>query len=60
LVWSELDGPTVSAPTKQGFGSRLIERGLASDLQAEVAMDFRPEGLVCKIDAPLPEGKFMQ
>lgn len=60
FVWSEFDGPIVSAPAKQGFGSRLIERGLAADLQAEVAMEFRPEGLVCKIDAPLPEGKVIQ
>jgi two-component sensor histidine kinase len=60
LVWSELDGPMVSPPAKRGFGSRLIERGLAADLQAEVAMEYRPEGLVCKIDAPLPEGRVIQ
>lgn len=60
LVWTELGGPKVSPPIKQGFGSRLIERGLTADLQAEVAMDFRPEGLVCKIDAPLAEARVIQ
>ena len=60
LVWTELGGPTVSPPVKQGFGSRLIERGLVGDLQAEVAMELKPEGLVCKIDAPLPEGRVIQ
>jgi two-component sensor histidine kinase len=60
LVWSELGGPPVSSPAGRGFGSRLIERGLAADLDAEVAMDFRPQGLVCRIDAPLPEGKLIQ
>jgi PAS domain S-box-containing protein len=60
LVWSELGGPPVSSPAGRGFGSRLIERGLAVDLDAEVAMDFRPQGLVCRIDAPLPEGKLIQ
>ncbi|BCG70711.1 hypothetical protein MesoLj113a_18690 [Mesorhizobium sp. 113-1-2] len=60
LVWSELGGPTVSAPTKRGFGSRLIERGLAADLEAEVAMVFQPQGLVCRIDAPILEGVIAQ
>jgi PAS domain S-box-containing protein len=60
LAWSENGGPLVSSPARQGFGSRLIERGLAADLQAEVAMEFRPQGLVCMIDAPLSEGQFIQ
>lgn len=60
LVWSELGGPTVSSPARRGFGSRLLERGLAADLEAEVAMDFQPQGLVCRIDAPLAEGSLPQ
>jgi hypothetical protein len=32
----------------------MIERGLAAELRGTVTMDFRPSGLVCTIDAPLP------
>lgn len=54
LVWREAGGPTVVPPSRRGFGSRLIEQALACDLEASVHLDFRPEGLVCTIDAPLP------
>ncbi|ESY89699.1 PAS domain S-box protein [Mesorhizobium sp. LNHC229A00] len=60
LIWSELGGPAVSAPSQRGFGTRLIVGGLAADLEAEVAMEFQPQGLVCKIDAPLQEGILAQ
>lgn len=55
LVWRESGGPAVSPPKRRGFGSRMIEQALAQDLQGDVAMDFMPDGLVCTIDAPLPE-----
>jgi two-component sensor histidine kinase len=45
----------VSPPKRRGFGLRMIEQALAQDLKGDVHMDFRPEGLVCTIDAPLPE-----
>gem|GEM_PF-305924 len=54
LVWRECGGPPVEAPTRRGFGTRMIERGLATELGGEVRIDFRPTGLVCEIDAPLP------
>jgi len=53
LSWKETGGPTVAEPSRRGFGSRLIERGLASELQGEVRIHWRPEGVVCTIDAPL-------
>jgi PAS domain S-box-containing protein len=53
LVWREQGGPAVSPPTRRGFGSRMIERALAQDLEGEVEMEFRPEGLVCTIRSPL-------
>jgi len=43
----------VTPPTRKGFGSRLIERSLAQDLDANVRIDFAPTGLVCSIDVPL-------
>jgi PAS domain S-box-containing protein len=55
LVWREHGGPPVSPPTRRGFGSLLLDRTLAYDLNGTVAMEFKPEGLVCSITAPLPQ-----
>ncbi len=54
LRWTERDGPPVQPPTFRRFGSRLIERGLAGELNGSVKLDYRVEGVVCTIDAPLP------
>ncbi|MCX8474727.1 MAG: PAS domain S-box protein [Sphingomonas sp.] len=56
LVWQEQGGPRVEAPARRGFGTRMIERGLAAEFGGTVEIDFRPEGLVCTVDAPLPQG----
>lgn len=37
LVWQESGGPIVKPPTRQGFGSRMIERGLAMEFGGETA-----------------------
>jgi two-component sensor histidine kinase/PAS domain-containing protein len=53
LVWTETGGPPVAAPTRRGFGARLLERGLGRDLGGEVHLDYQPEGVVCRIEAAL-------
>jgi two-component sensor histidine kinase len=53
LEWRETGGPYVSPPARRGFGSRLIERGLATEMAGTVTMTFDPQGLVCVVDAPL-------
>ena len=53
LRWQESDGPLVQPPTRQGFGSRLIERSLARELNGNVQIEFHPEGVLCTVDAPL-------
>jgi two-component system CheB/CheR fusion protein len=53
LRWTESGGPAVAPPKQRGFGSRLIERGLAQDLGGEARIDFAKTGVVCTIDAPL-------
>jgi PAS domain S-box-containing protein len=53
LTWTESGGPPVSPPTRRGFGSRLIERGLAAELSGEATIDFQPDGVVCRIEAGL-------
>lgn len=49
LLWTESGGPPVSAPTKRGFGSVLIERAFPAKAQARSHSDFRPEGLVFEV-----------
>ena len=34
LRWQEKDGPPVTPPSRKGFGSRVIERGLATSWKA--------------------------
>jgi PAS domain S-box-containing protein len=46
LKWTEKGGPTVSAPSRKGFGLQVIERGLAQELQGSVHLEFRPTGLL--------------
>jgi PAS domain S-box-containing protein len=48
LRWTELDGPKVKAPERQGFGSRLIE-GTIGQLGGKARFDWQPQGLVCEI-----------
>uniref|UniRef100_UPI0028113CC7 sensor histidine kinase n=1 Tax=Phenylobacterium sp. TaxID=1871053 RepID=UPI0028113CC7 len=53
LEWRERGGPPVQPPTSAGFGTRLLQRGLAQDLHGDVSLEFRPEGVLCRVDAPL-------
>ncbi|OAS22468.1 sensor histidine kinase [Methylobacterium platani] len=52
--WRESGGPAVAPPTRQGFGSRLLQRVLTTQVQAEVAIDYAPGGLTLTMLAPLP------
>ena len=52
LDWREYDGPPVSTPERRGFGIKMIERALASDLGARVSVEFASDGVHCSIDAP--------
>lgn len=54
IEWRESEGPKVTPPARRGFGSRLLERSLTLDLDAQVRLDFAPAGVVCAIDAALP------
>lgn len=53
LAWSEVGGPLVEVPKRRGFGSRLIERNLARDLDGKVEINFLPSGVVCTVNAPI-------
>jgi two-component sensor histidine kinase len=53
IVWRERGGPPVRPPERRGFGSRLLERGLAREFGGTVRLDFAPEGVECRIRLPL-------
>ena len=53
IVWRERGGPPVKRPERRGFGSQLLERGIRSQANGTVHLDFRPEGLECRICLPL-------
>lgn len=52
LDWREQLGPKVKLRRKKGFGTMVIERNLARALDAEINMDFDPDGLHCHIVIP--------
>jgi two-component sensor histidine kinase len=54
VVWSEQGGPPVTPPTRKGFGTRLIERGLAAELGGSVQLSYPVNGVTCIIDTLLP------
>ena len=54
LHWREHGGPPVLKPDRKGFGSRVIEQGLAHELAGKIKLDYHPEGVVCTIDVPAP------
>jgi len=55
LVWCETGGPPVSAPGRGGFGSRLLRQGMATELGAPAEVDYRPEGVLCRLRVPVAE-----
>ena len=56
LHWQEKGGPPVTQPTRKGFGSRVIERGLPHELEGTVNLDYRMDGVNCTINLPAPRG----
>ena len=52
LRWQESGGPAVVLPTRRGFGSRLIQRGLEQELDGEVRLEYEPGGVLCQIAMP--------
>jgi PAS domain S-box-containing protein len=53
MQWVESRGPAVTRPTRRGFGSRLIERGLKGELRGSAELRYEPGGLVCAMVARL-------
>jgi CheY-like chemotaxis protein len=51
-VWAESRGPEISAPTRQGYGSRAIIAGIERQLGGVVNFDWQPGGLRCTLSVP--------
>ena len=55
LTWTEAGGPPVVAPIRRGFGSRLLEHGVAAELGGKVTQCLLRGGQVCVLTAPHSE-----
>lgn len=52
IQWLESDGPLVKPPTRQGFGTAFIKQVIERTFQAEVILEFPPQGLICRMTLP--------
>src|ERR1700737_4883048 len=52
MTWSEKGGPSVRAPSRQSFGTRLIG-SLGQQLKGEVRLAYEPSGFVYTLDVPM-------
>jgi two-component sensor histidine kinase len=52
LTWSERGGPPVRAPSRQSFGTRLIE-SLGQQLKGQVQLAYDPSGFVYTLGVPM-------
>lgn len=57
LSWQEKGGPTVTPPFKKGFGTKLLERSLAHELDGSVDVQYRSDGVSCTINFPVPDDR---
>jgi len=53
LEWKERGGPSVPATRGRGFGTDLIEKIVANELDSPVQLDFDPEGVTCVLTIPV-------
>jgi two-component sensor histidine kinase len=51
VVWTETGGPTVSAPSRDGFGSTLLRQVTGRELNGDTAIEYRPSGVVARLAA---------
>lgn len=53
IDWQEKGGPAVTPPVRRGFGSRLLERGITSELRGSARSTFDPAGFRCTMEIPV-------
>ncbi len=52
ISWKESGGPAVTAPTRRGFGSTIIERSIPYDLNGKAEIYYRLSGLEAEFCVP--------
>lgn len=52
MIWVETGGPAVQPPSRQGFGSKLIQTTMVYDLGGRADIEYRPEGLRARLTVP--------
>jgi PAS domain S-box-containing protein len=55
IEWRESGGPPVEAPTRRGFGTRLIQRGLSTEAENAATIAFDRDGLRCTVVTRIEE-----
>jgi two-component sensor histidine kinase len=53
LAWTENGGPMVEKPTRQSFGTPVLERMIRDQHKGDLRLDWRAEGLACEIILPM-------
>ncbi|MBS0334103.1 MAG: PAS domain-containing protein [Proteobacteria bacterium] len=51
LTWTESGGPTVTPPSRKGFGATLLDQVTSRELNGETSIDYRPAGVVARLRA---------
>ena len=54
IAWIERNGPRIETFPAMGFGMRLVIEMIDYELTGVAKVNFRPEGLQCRIEVPLP------
>ncbi|MDY6922685.1 MAG: HWE histidine kinase domain-containing protein [Pseudomonadota bacterium] len=52
IEWREIDGPTVTPPTRKGFGTTIIDRSVPYDLGGSSTIEYDPEGVRASFRIP--------
>jgi two-component sensor histidine kinase len=52
LTWKDCDGPPVEQPARAGFGSRMLRRALAAELDGIAELQYEPDGIRYEVKAP--------
>lgn len=59
LDWLESGGPAVEQPARRGFGTTLLEKVVAVQCQAEVHLNYQPEGMRFAMALPLRDTRLV-
>ena len=54
MVWRESGGPPPAKPERDGYGARVISFIPSREQNGKVAMEYPPDGYVCRITFTLP------